>query len=92
MSSIVRQATVAIANGIHARPSHAIVSLAVSYDADLRLVFDGRQADAKSILAVMTLGAPFGASVEIHAQGADAEVASKAVVEFLEDSSNEVDG
>ncbi len=76
----------AISNGIHARPSHALVSLAVGYDSEIQLRFDGRSADAKSILAVMTLGAPCGAHVEIAATGADATQAANAVVALLENS------
>jgi phosphocarrier protein len=84
MTTIVRQATVAIADGIHARPSHAIVDLAVDFDASVRLHFDGRSADSKSILSVMTLGAPFGAVVELHGEGADAELAVNAIADLIE--------
>ncbi|MFT7516351.1 MAG: phosphotransferase system HPr (HPr) family protein [Myxococcota bacterium] len=84
MITIVRQATVAISNGIHARPSHAIVSIAVDFNAKVRLHFESRSADAKSILSVMTLGAPHGAVIEIHATGDDAEAAAAAIVELLE--------
>ena len=90
MTTIVRQATVAIADGIHARPSHAIVSLAVDFDASVRLHYDGRNADSKSILSVMTLGAPFGSMVELRGEGVDAEQAVDAIANFIEDNSNKV--
>ena len=90
MTTIVRQATVAIADGIHARPSHAIVSLAVGFDASVRLHYDGRNADSKSILSVMTLGAPFGSMVELRGEGVDAEQAVDAIANFIEDNSNKV--
>ncbi|MBC8369812.1 MAG: HPr family phosphocarrier protein [Planctomycetes bacterium] len=89
MTTIVRQATVAIPNGIHARPSHAIVSLAVDFEATVYLHFDSRSADAKSILSVMTLGAPYGAQVELHGEGVDAAAAIEAIVSLIENS-NEV--
>ena len=88
MTTIVRQATVAIADGIHARPSHALVSLAVEFDASVRLCFDGRNADSKSILSVMTLGAPFGSMIELRGEGVDAEEAVDAIANFIEDASN----
>ena len=88
MTTIVRQATVAIADGIHARPSHTIVSLAVDFDASVRLHYDGRNADSKSILSVMTLGAPFGSMVELRGEGVDAEQAVDVIANFIEDNSN----
>jgi len=90
MTTVVRQATVAIADGIHARPSHAIVSLAVDFDASVRLHFDGRAADSKSILSVMTLGAPFGSLIELRGEGVDAEQAVDAIANLIEDNTNNI--
>ena len=90
MTTIVRQATVAIADGIHARPSHTIVSLAVDFDASVRLHFDGRNADSKSILSVMTLGAPFGSMIELRGEGVDAEQAVDAMANLIEDNTNNI--
>ncbi|MDE0586692.1 MAG: HPr family phosphocarrier protein, partial [Planctomycetota bacterium] len=83
MTTVVRQATVAIADGIHARPSHAIVSLAVDFDASVCLHFDGRVAETKSILSVMTLGAPFGSMIELRGEGVDAEQAVDAIANLI---------
>ena len=90
MTTVVRQATVAIADGIHARPSHAIVSLAVDFEASVRLHFDGRVADTKSILSVMTLGAPFGSMIELRGEGVYAEQAVDAMANLIEDNTNNI--
>ncbi len=81
--TIVRKAKVVNAHGIHARPSHAIVSAAVDFEATIELRCDGRVADARSILSVMTLGAVHGAEVEVHATGPQAKEAAERVVEIL---------
>ena len=81
--SVVLRVVVANPNGVHARPSHAIVSAAREFAAQVELRCDGRRADARSILAVMTLGAAKGAEIEVHASGADAEAAAKRVAELL---------
>ena len=81
--TIVRKAKVVNVNGIHARPSHAIVSAAVDFEASIELHFDGRVADARSILSVMTLGATKGAEIEVHASGPQAEAAAERMVEIL---------
>ena len=81
--SVVRTVVVANANGVHARPSHAIVSAAQDFDAEVELHCDGRRADARSILAVMTLGAAHGVEIEIRAVGVEAEAAAERIVELL---------
>ena len=81
--TVVRKAKVVNAHGIHARPSHAIVSAAVDFEASVELRCDGRVADARSILSVMTLGATQGTEVEVHAQGPQAEAAADRMVEIL---------
>jgi len=80
-------ATVEVANpnGVHARPSHRIVSLAQDFDAEVELEYDGRRAEARSILAVMTLGVPPGAELRIRARGPQAAEAVAALVAFLAD-------
>lgn len=59
--------------GMHARPCHAIVALALEYEAELSFACDGRVVNGKSIIQLMTLGAAAGADVEVTARGADAE-------------------
>lgn len=55
--------------GLHARPCHAIVSLALEYDCALRVAFRGREVDGRSILELMTLCAPHGSQLALHAVG-----------------------
>ena len=70
-------------SGVHARPSHAIVSAARDFDAAVELVCDGRRADARSVLAVMTLGAAQGSEIEIHASGPQAADAARHIAGLL---------
>lgn len=81
--AVVLRAVVANPHGIHARPSHAIVSAAQQFDAKVELHCRGRRADARSILSVMTLGAEQGTEIEIHASGADARAAAERMAEIL---------
>ena len=83
--TVVRVAVVANAAGLHARPSHAVVSAARDFRAEIFLHCGGRSADARSILSVMTLGAAQGAEVEIRATGDDAEAAVQALAALLAD-------
>lgn len=68
-----------LANGIHARPAARIAAAARSFAADIRIAANGREANARSPIAVMTLGARFGDEIEIAATGSDAAGAVAAI-------------
>jgi phosphocarrier protein len=61
--------------GLHARPAAKLAQEAQQFNADIQLVQDDAEVDAKSILDILTLAAPFGASLEIQARGDDAQPA-----------------
>lgn len=70
-----REVVVASENGLHARPAGKLAQEAQSFEADILLVHDDQQVDAKSILDILTLAASAGSVVELRATGADAEAA-----------------
>lgn len=86
MSETVCTAELTLVNplGLHTRPCHAVVTTAARYDAQITLSRDGRSADARSILSVMSLGAPHGASVRVEARGPQAEQALAALRRLFE--------
>ena len=67
-----RTVRVQLEHGIHARPAAQIVSAVKSLDASVQLHVHGRDADATSTLALMTLGVRAGDAVQLRARGADA--------------------
>jgi len=68
-----RTVRVVNAQGLHARPCHAIVSTALGFHSDLRIRSRAREVNGKSILELMTLSAGPGTELELCARGADAE-------------------
>ena len=70
--------------GLHARPSALLARTVAGLDADVVVRFGGDEADAKSVLALMGLGAPGGAHIEVVASGKDAEEALRRVEELAE--------
>lgn len=60
------------AGGLHARPCHAIASLALASDSDLYVCCGGPEVNGKSILELMTLGAAQGTELCFRASGKDA--------------------
>ena len=69
--------TVEIVNerGLHARASAKFVKLAAAFDAEVRVTKDGQTVDARSIMGLMMLAAGPGSSIEIAAEGRQAEEA-----------------
>jgi phosphotransferase system HPr (HPr) family protein len=65
------------------RPAKDVVKLANSFPCNISLVTDGREVDAKSILALIGLGAECGAEMTVRANGVRAEEAAARLGEML---------
>jgi len=79
------RATVEIINerGLHARASAKFVKLASTFDAEVHVSRDGSTVDARSIMGLMMLAAGIGSTIEITAEGAEAEAALEALCELV---------
>jgi phosphotransferase system HPr (HPr) family protein len=69
--------------GLRSGPAAMLVREAQAFDADLEISFDGRQANAKSILDVLLLHAGYGAEVTLKAAGEDASQAIDAITDIF---------
>jgi phosphocarrier protein len=77
--------------GLHARPAALFVQTAKRFTCNVLCTKDGREADAKSILGILTLGANKGAVVTIRAEGEDEADAVAALKRLVEDNFGEED-
>ncbi len=80
---VEREAVVVPEAGLHARPAARFVKEAKSYSSDIVVIKDGQEANAKSSLKLMTLGAKHGDKVVIRAEGEDEVAAVDALVAIL---------
>jgi phosphotransferase system HPr (HPr) family protein len=64
---------------LHARPAGLFVKTAMRFQARLRVEAGSKDADAKSILAVLALGAKGGTPLTLSADGPDAAQALDAL-------------
>jgi phosphoenolpyruvate-protein phosphotransferase len=69
---VSERVTIAHDHGIHARPAALIANLAKSSAAEISIVARGRKANAKSAVALMSLGAQRGDELTLVASGPDA--------------------
>ena len=81
-------AAVALRNkhGLHARPAHLFVQTANAYAARIQVGrADGdEQVDGKSIMGMMMLAAERGTVLSLRAEGPDADLQVRALVELIE--------
>ena len=79
------RASVEICNnkGLHARASAKFVKLASEFDAEVTVSRDDQKVDARSIMGLMMLAAGPGSSIDIAAEGPDAQAAIDALSELV---------
>lgn len=71
--------------GLHARPAAMFAKAAGKFKSSVTVVCDGRKANAKSILGIISLGAAKGKIVTVSVEGEDEVEAVTTLVKLLED-------
>jgi len=69
--------------GLHARPAAKLVETSNRFKSKITISYNGKQANAKSILNILALGAEHGARIKIRAEGEDEDRAVKALEELI---------
>ncbi len=69
-----------------ARPVAVLVQLASKYESRIYIISKTKKINAKSIMGMMSLGFVNGETLEIEAEGDDAEEAVKEISEYIESS------
>ncbi len=69
--------------GFHLRAAGRIVKLTKTFDSTVTIYFNGKLANAKSIMGLASLAAEFGAEVEIQVDGPDEENAAPQIVKLV---------
>ena len=81
-----KKVTVKNEEGLHARPSSALVQLSSKFKSDFYIEMQGFRINGKSILGVMTLAAEHGAEMELILDGEDEEEALAAISELFDNA------
>ena len=81
---ITRTATIGSSVGLHARPASLFTQAAAEYDYDIVISLDDEEADAASILEVMTLGAKHGDEFTLSCEDDSAAAALDELAAMLE--------
>lgn len=73
--------------GLHARPAASLVQFVKNYPGDVKILKEGKEANAKSIFNVMSLGIAKGTEITLVVEGDDEEKFADELVEFVENLS-----
>ena len=74
-----RELTIRNKLGLHARAAAKIVQTSSQFQSRICIIKNGREADAKSMLDILTLSCPQGTRIELSAEGRDAAEALAAL-------------
>ena len=69
--------------GLHARAAMKFTDTASRFQSKITLSCEDRQADGKSIMDVMVIGASFGHEISLSADGKDEQAAIKAIEQLI---------
>ncbi|MEQ8153817.1 MAG: HPr family phosphocarrier protein [Clostridiaceae bacterium] len=81
---VVKEVTVKNATGLHARPATLLVKKASSFKSDVQLEFNGKKANVKSLIGVLSLGITKDALVKVIASGDDETLAAEEIVKLID--------
>jgi phosphocarrier protein len=86
-----RHITIVNRRGLHARASARFVKCAEGFEATVHVVKDGQSVEGTSIMGLITLAAPPGSTIELTAEGPEAEAAMAALTNLVESGFGEED-
>jgi len=86
----IRRVVIVNRKGLHARASAKLAKLALDLPAEIKISHDGEEADARSIMDLLCLGAGIGDQIQLSARGKNADAALDAVAALITDGFGEL--
>lgn len=81
---ITKEVTVKNPTGLHARPATLLVKRASTYKSDVSIEFNGKKANVKSLIGVLSLGVVNGSVIKVVTSGEDEEKAAEELASLIE--------
>jgi phosphocarrier protein HPr len=86
-----RQVEITNSLGLHMRPANKFVELALRFQSEIRVHYNGNEFNGKSILELTSLAAECGSRLELVARGPDAPAAIEALADLVKAQFHEED-
>ncbi len=88
-STVHAQLTLKNKQGLHARAAAVFVRALATLKAEVAVTWQNRVVNGRSMLDLMTLGAPYGSVIEVQITGDDADAALAALSKVIEERFHE---
>ena len=69
--------------GMHAKPAADFVKKVNQYSSQISVTFEGKEVNAKDVMALMGLGVAKGNQITIKAEGENAKKAVEEIIDFV---------
>ena len=81
---VTKEVIVKNPTGLHARPATLLVKKASAFKSDISLEYNGKKANVKSLIGVLSLGVSKDANVKVIASGDDEALAAEEIAKLIE--------
>lgn len=81
---VTKEVIVKNATGLHARPATLLVKKASSFKSEISIEYNGKNANVKSLIGVLSLGVIKDAKVSIIASGEDEAYALEQIIKLIQ--------
>ena len=80
---VTKEVVVKSSTGLHARPATLLVKKASVYKSDINIEHNGKRANVKSLIGVLSLGVTKNSKITITASGDDETLAAEEIVKLI---------
>ncbi|GEQ19527.1 HPr family phosphocarrier protein [Clostridium butyricum] len=81
---IEKEVVVKNGSGLHARPATLLVKKASSFKSDVSIEYNGKKANVKSLIGVLSLAVTKDATIKVVASGDDEALAVEEITKLVE--------
>lgn len=81
---VSKEVVVKSSTGLHARPATLLVKKASSFKSDVSVEFNGKKANVKSLIGVLSLGITKDSTIKVIVSGDDETLALEEIVNLIE--------
>lgn len=78
-----KEITIQSETGLHARPASVLVGIIRNFNCDIKIINGSVEANAKSMINLLTLNGKKGTKLMVQCDGPDEEAALEATAKFL---------
>jgi phosphocarrier protein HPr len=72
--------------GLHARTASLFAKKAMQFTSEIKIFFNNKEANGKSMLSILSLGVTYGMEIKIRISGGDEQKTADSLVQLIENN------